>query len=97
MSIHGEALMKRFIYSVAFCLLSLSGAASADEQPAESTRTELIDILALASDSGGSPFDSNSRKVTAAKCCKVCTKGKPCGDTCIAQDKVCQVEPGCAC
>lgn len=32
-----------------------------------------------------------------AKCCKVCTKGKPCGDTCIAQDKTCHVPPGCAC
>lgn len=32
-----------------------------------------------------------------ARCCKVCTKGKPCGDTCIAQDKTCHVPPGCAC
>jgi hypothetical protein len=32
-----------------------------------------------------------------AECCKVCTKGKPCGDTCISQDKTCNVGPGCAC
>jgi hypothetical protein len=32
-----------------------------------------------------------------AECCKVCTKGKPCGDTCISQDKTCHVGPGCAC
>lgn len=30
-------------------------------------------------------------------CCKICSKGKPCGDTCIAQDKICHVGPGCAC
>jgi hypothetical protein len=30
-------------------------------------------------------------------CCKVCTKGKACGDTCIALDKICNVPPGCAC
>ena len=30
-------------------------------------------------------------------CCKVCSKGKPCGDTCIARNKTCRVGPGCAC
>ena len=30
-------------------------------------------------------------------CCKVCHKGKACGDTCIARDKECTAEPGCAC
>jgi hypothetical protein len=39
----------------------------------------------------------NNEQGTDSKCCKVCTKGKPCGDTCIAQDKTCHVGPGCAC
>ncbi len=30
-------------------------------------------------------------------CCKHCTVGKACGDTCIARDKTCHVGPGCAC
>ena len=30
-------------------------------------------------------------------CCKVCTTGKACGDTCIARDKTCTVGAGCAC
>ncbi len=33
----------------------------------------------------------------APVCCKVCRKGKPCGDTCIARDKACTAAPGCAC
>lgn len=33
----------------------------------------------------------------AQACCKVCTKGKACGDTCIARDKNCTKGPGCAC
>ena len=33
----------------------------------------------------------------AAECCKVCTKGKPCGDTCIEKDDVCHRPRGCAC
>lgn len=34
---------------------------------------------------------------TGAACCKVCRKGKPCGDTCIARSKTCHVGRGCAC
>lgn len=30
-------------------------------------------------------------------CCRVCKKGKPCGDACIAADKACHAPPGCAC
>ena len=30
-------------------------------------------------------------------CCKTCTTGKACGDTCISRDKTCHVGPGCAC
>ena len=30
-------------------------------------------------------------------CCKVCTTGKPCGDTCISASATCSVGPGCAC
>ena len=39
----------------------------------------------------------NNERGSEGRCCKVCTKGKPCGDTCIAQDKTCHVGPGCAC
>jgi len=30
-------------------------------------------------------------------CCKRCSKGKPCGDSCIAVSKTCRSGPGCAC
>jgi hypothetical protein len=30
-------------------------------------------------------------------CCKVCSKGKACGDTCIEATKTCHVGAGCAC
>lgn len=36
-----------------------------------------------------------SERATADKCCRLCTKGKPRGDTCIA--KVRHVPPRCAC
>ena len=30
-------------------------------------------------------------------CCKRCSKGKPCGDSCIARNRTCNKGPGCAC
>lgn len=30
-------------------------------------------------------------------CCKICTTGKACGDTCISKSYSCNVGPGCAC
>lgn len=30
-------------------------------------------------------------------CCKVCTKGKACGDSCINRNYTCHKPPGCAC
>jgi len=34
---------------------------------------------------------------TTRTCCKRCTTGKPCGDSCIARNKTCRVGAGCAC
>lgn len=31
------------------------------------------------------------------RCCKVCSKGKACGDSCISRDKECHKGKGCAC
>jgi hypothetical protein len=33
----------------------------------------------------------------AMYCCKICTTGKACGNSCISQDKQCHQPPGCAC
>ncbi|HEX8480654.1 MAG TPA: hypothetical protein VF650_01985 [Allosphingosinicella sp.] len=30
-------------------------------------------------------------------CCKICSVGKACGDSCIARDKTCHKGKGCAC
>ena len=33
----------------------------------------------------------------ADACCKHCSKGKACGDSCISRDKSCRKGAGCAC
>jgi hypothetical protein len=32
-----------------------------------------------------------------ASCCRVCTRGYACGDSCISRDRRCHQPPGCAC
>ena len=36
-------------------------------------------------------------KPKCANCCKVCSTGKACGDTCIAKNLTCHKGAGCAC
>ena len=43
---------------------------------------------------------ATSRSSSTARtrsCCKVCTKGKPCGNSCISRSYTCRKPPGCAC
>jgi hypothetical protein len=41
--------------------------------------------------------DSVHATPAALTCCKVCSVGKACGNTCISRDKICHVGQGCAC
>ena len=33
----------------------------------------------------------------SGSCCRVCTTGKPCGDSCISRNSTCTKGSGCAC
>ena len=35
--------------------------------------------------------------IQIAACCKICRKGKACGDSCISRSKTCNKGKGCAC
>jgi len=35
--------------------------------------------------------------INSRSCCKICVKGKACGNTCISRSYTCHVGPGCAC
>lgn len=37
------------------------------------------------------------KQTEPSTCCKVCRKGQPCGDSCIARDRQCKKPKGCAC
>ncbi|MBN9886580.1 hypothetical protein [Salipiger abyssi] len=62
--------------------LALSPLASAAlPQPSLSQRIEML----------------GTGKPLLAACCKICRKGKACGDSCISRDKNCRKGAGCAC
>ena len=45
-----------------------------------------------------SPFDVNLEGEEYAQgCCKICRKGKACGNSCISRSKTCHKGKGCAC
>lgn len=36
-------------------------------------------------------------ETASGRCCRHCSSGKPCGNSCIARSKTCRSSPGCAC
>lgn len=53
--------------------------------------------LALGPASLGPCLSGAAAAVQAYGCCKVCSKGKACGNSCIARWKTCHKGRGCAC
>jgi hypothetical protein len=43
------------------------------------------------------PSDSARAPKAAFACCKVCSVGESCGNTCMARDETCNIGQGCAC
>jgi hypothetical protein len=43
------------------------------------------------------PCPSGRAAARAYACCKICSTGKACGDSCIARWKTCHKGKGCAC
>ncbi len=49
-----------------------------------------------------SPFPDEAEQLSPAQpelaaCCKICSKGKACGNSCISRSYTCHKPPGCAC
>lgn len=53
--------------------------------------------LTLAAASGPPLTAACGGNSSGPSCCKICTTGKACGDTCIQKTDTCSQPPGCAC
>ena len=80
---------------LALCLLAVPALADSP-QPEVTTTERAANALAYepSLEFGGDPAGWTQ---LAQACCKICRKGKACGDSCIARDKSCRKGAGCAC
>ncbi|WP_299443847.1 hypothetical protein [uncultured Rhodospira sp.] len=82
---------------VALAVLLMAGGAgpaqATDASPAPVLTTTASPAPALSTpiETDGPGFE------TARACCKICHKGKACGDSCINRAYTCHRPPGCAC
>lgn len=92
--------MKYLLVSL-MLLMALSFAQASDSPDGAESTTDLESSIIIV-DQGDcvSPDGSSSADTLLSeskKCCKVCKKGKACGDSCIAKSKTCTKGKGCAC
>lgn len=83
-------------------LLMTFSFAHADSSPDKDDVATSIEASATIDDqtscvSSDGSSSTDSLMADSKKCCKICKKGKACGDSCIAKSKTCTKAPGCAC
>ena len=81
---------------------ALAGAAVADTTPAQTGEDVPVELSSQEATASICPRpashpDSSAQDQVAQACCKICRKGKACGNSCIARWKTCRKPPGCAC
>ena len=55
-------------------------------------------VLATLLKTSPQPAPAVTRPAPAPRrCCRICRRGKACGNSCIARNRTCRVGPGCAC
>ena len=92
--------MRRSLFILAV-LLTLTTAVLADSPPTTPAATPLpiavqSDRCASHSSSSHSTGLTGRSNSIAQTCCKICHKGKACGNTCISRQNICHVGPRCA-
>ncbi|HEX6963766.1 MAG TPA: hypothetical protein VF175_18000 [Lacipirellula sp.] len=98
--------MRRLLWRVAAVVLATAIAigaspttwAAGDKPVAHQTAVPaaLLELARPAAEPSGQ-IEGRTLAATAKECCKHCSKGKPCGNSCIARNKTCRQPPGCAC
>ena len=89
-------------FKILAVVLLIASPAVADKAP--TTDTLSIERLYSVGTGGGAtagenftPMPKLYTPVQGQRCCKICRKGKACGNSCIARWKTCRKPPGCAC
>ncbi|KKO07645.1 hypothetical protein LCGC14_0056010 [marine sediment metagenome] len=91
-------LIKSLILMLALCFASVASA----EQPPDVLDEWVIQAELIVSSEAAEcdlAFDTIPEELLLAQggCCKTCSKGKACGDSCISRSYTCHRPRGCAC
>ena len=90
-------------YALAALLLLVASTTIRGEEPEPpADNYELVQPDANAEQGAARPEASKADVTRQAAdkpkaCCKYCSKGKPCGNSCISRRYTCHQPPGCAC
>jgi hypothetical protein len=87
--------MKRAILAAVTAILFSSSAVHSPAGAADQGG-DLSQIVTL-SKAAHFHFWTDRGSAASGQCCKICHKGKACGDTCISRQDTCHVGQGCAC
>jgi hypothetical protein len=88
--------MKRALFIALVAMFLSASAVDFNTAAATDPSDDLGQILNL-SRSGRLHSFTDQARATSGQCCKICHKGKACGDTCISRQDTCHVGQGCAC
>lgn len=80
-----------------FAANGLSAGLAEERQSAPSPDSSILAEIGLAPAPGPAPDLAQSPIRQIAQCCKICRKGKACGNSCIKRTYTCRQPPGCAC
>ena len=90
--------MKFRILALAMMIAGLSSTSIADTNLAKTTSVQSTVESTKPVDFWSQIMDARDGAVVySAACCKVCRKGKACGDSCISRSYTCRKGAGCAC
>ena len=89
--------MKKISLLLATALVLVASAGNTNEVGDQ--KLDFVQLAEQAADSRGELlFNLEAQPIMySVECCKICKKGKACGDSCISKSYTCHKPKGCAC
>lgn len=101
-----KCMLQKIIFFLLFCFLSINAFAdpvitdttSIPQTNQKDVYSEIHNMHQFDNCDSKQPTNDNLTQVLNANgCCKICYKGKACGNSCISKNYTCHKPPGCAC
>ena len=87
--------MRSLALIILFCLISIPTISDGHNENIQKQKVE--NLYQFLNTETNQPSQLLENKESSRACCKICKKGKACGDSCISKKYICRKPPGCAC